>query len=73
MTKYMLCEVWRYTEMHVLSITTDFPTPEATFLSVGQEYTSSITRIADNENRSTATSLSVFTGKSEKLFVSKIK
>ncbi len=47
-------------------ITEDSGTVEVEGLNPGTEYTISITRIADNGNRSKATSLSVFTGKSEK-------
>ena len=44
----------------------DSSTVEVEGLIPGTEYTFNITRIADNGNRSTATSLSVFTGNSEK-------
>ena len=44
----------------------DSSTVEVEGLIPGTEYTFNITRIAENGNRSKATSLSVFTGKSEK-------
>ena len=47
-------------------ITEDSSTVKVEGLTPGTEYTFSIIRIADNGNRSKATSLSVFTGKSEK-------
>ena len=52
----------------------DSSTVEVEVLIPGTEYTFSITRIAENGNRSNATSLSVCTGKSEKqIYTSKIK
>ncbi len=47
-------------------ITKDSSTVQVEGLSPGTEYTFSIRRIADNGNQSEATSLSVYTGKSEK-------
>ena len=64
MTQYMLsCEDILRCMSRLLQ---HVPTADATILRVGQEYTSSVTRIADNGNRSKATLLSVLTGKSEK-------
>jgi len=54
-------------ETHSGSLTVDDSSPvKVDGLIPGTEYTFSITRIADNGNQSKATSLSVFTGKSEK-------
>ena len=52
----------------------DSSTVEVEVLIPGTEYTFSITRIAENGNRSNATPLSVCTGKSEKqIYTGKIK